>query len=391
MKRRALETIGALAFGLSALALALHYGFGVASGPADVQDVSARPGPASVSQTQGPPRIEVVFALDTTASMSGLIDGAKRKIWGLANKLASGEPRPEIRIGLVGYRDIGDAYVTQKVAMTDDLDEVYGQLMAFQAGGGGDGPEHVNQALSDALHEMQWSNEPNTLRLVFLVGDAPPHDDYDDGMTAVGLAQTAKQKGIIINTVRCGSDGATEAVWQQVAAAAGGEYTSIQQDGGMVAVDTPYDQQLQELNAALSDTVLGWGSAEDKRRSAAKMSNRKAMAAPAAAEAASYAAKSGKLNREDFLNALEGGVGLDEVSEEELPAELQGKDAAAQKQVLESKKKRRRELNRQILEISKKRDAYLRDAEKAAGAEDAFDNKVMDNVAEQAAGIGVTY
>ena len=71
--------------------------------------------------------------------------------------------------------------------------------------------------------------------------------------------------------------------------------------------------------------------------------------------------------------------------------ELQGKDAAAQKQVLESKKKRRRELNRQILDISKKRDAYLRDAEKAAGAEDAFDNKVMDNVAEQAAGIGVTY
>lgn len=389
MKRRALETIGALAFGLSALALALHYGFGT---PAESGDTAAaKPGPAPVSQNQGPPRIEVVFALDTTSSMSGLIDGAKRKIWGLANKLASGEPRPDIRIGLIGYRDVGDAYVTKKVAMTDDLDEIYGELMAFSAQGGGDGPEHVNQALSDALHGMQWSDEPNTLRLVFLVGDAPPHDEYDDGMTAVGLAEQAKQQGVIINTVRCGGDSATENVWRQVAAVAGGEYTSIEQDGGMVAVDTPYDQQLQELNRSLSDNVLGWGSAHDKTTNARKMKHRRAMSPAAAAEAASYAAKSGKMNSEDLLTALDKGKTLEELPEAELPYELQGKDAAAQRQIVESRRTERDQLNRQILEISKKRDAYLKDAERAAGADDAFDNKVMDNIAEQAAEIGVSY
>lgn len=392
MKRRVVETMGALAFGLSALAIAIHYG----AGSADVDaGVSAQPGPAPnrrAEQPQTRPKIEVVFALDTTASMSGLIDGAKQKIWSLANKLASGEPRPDIRIGLVGYRDVGDAYVTRKVPMTDDLDEVYGELMSFSAQGGGDGPEHVNQALSDALYQMQWSDEPNTLRIVFLVGDAPPHDDYDDGMTALSLAKEAHQKGIIINTVRCGGDTNTERVWREIAQAASGEFTSIQQDGGMVHVDTPYDQRLQELNMALSGTVLGWGSDADKARSDRKMKARRSMSAPAAAEAASYSAKSGAMNGEDFLGALEAGdTSLEKVSEAELPYELQGKSKGEQRAILEANKAKRKKLQAEILELSKKRDGYLEDAEPAAGADDSFDNEVMRNIAEQAADIGVEY
>ena len=60
-----------------------------------------------IAQMQEPPRIDVVFALDTTGSMSGLIEGAKQKIWSIADKLVSGNPRPEVRMGLVAYRDLG--------------------------------------------------------------------------------------------------------------------------------------------------------------------------------------------------------------------------------------------------------------------------------------------
>ena len=48
------------------------------------------------------PQIDVVFALDTTGSMSGMIAGAKEKIWSLANEISSGQPRPIVRFGLVG-------------------------------------------------------------------------------------------------------------------------------------------------------------------------------------------------------------------------------------------------------------------------------------------------
>src|SRR5687767_1611367 len=59
------------------------------------------------------PAVDVVFVLDTTGSMSGLIDAAKRKIWAIANEIAKGKPAPRIRMGLVAYRDKGDAYVTR--------------------------------------------------------------------------------------------------------------------------------------------------------------------------------------------------------------------------------------------------------------------------------------
>ena len=59
------------------------------------------------------PMIEVCFVLDTTGSMGGLIAGAKDKIWSMANEMISANPTPEIRIGLIGYRDKTDAYVTK--------------------------------------------------------------------------------------------------------------------------------------------------------------------------------------------------------------------------------------------------------------------------------------
>ena len=59
------------------------------------------------------PKVDVVFVLDTTGSMSGLIQTAKEKIWSIATTMSSAQTTPDIRIGLVGYRDRGDSYVTK--------------------------------------------------------------------------------------------------------------------------------------------------------------------------------------------------------------------------------------------------------------------------------------
>ena len=68
------------------------------------------------------PEVEVVFCLDTTGSMGGLINAAKQKIWAISNQIASGKPTPRVKIGLVAYRDRGDAYVTKVIDLTEDLD-----------------------------------------------------------------------------------------------------------------------------------------------------------------------------------------------------------------------------------------------------------------------------
>src|SRR5207302_10064013 len=101
-------------------------------------DVKIEKQPAqTLNVPKAPPRVEIVFALDTTGSMSGLIDGAKRKIWSIAQFVANGQPKPDVRIGLVAYRDVGDAYVTRFYDLDGDLDNVFERLSSVQAEGGG--------------------------------------------------------------------------------------------------------------------------------------------------------------------------------------------------------------------------------------------------------------
>ena len=190
------------------------------------------------------PRIEVVFVLDTTGSMSGLIQAAKDKIWSIASTMASAQPAPEIRMGLVAYRDRGDAYVTRVIDLSDDLDSMYATLLDFEAAGGGDGPESVNQALFDAVNGISWSQDDDVYQVVFLVGDAPPHMDYqDDVKYPVTLAEAAR-RGIVVNTIRCGNDTHTEIEWRAIAAATQGAYFTVDQSGGAIAMTTPFDAEL---------------------------------------------------------------------------------------------------------------------------------------------------
>ncbi|MEE8041627.1 MAG: vWA domain-containing protein, partial [Pseudomonadales bacterium] len=212
------------------------------------------------------PKVEVVFVLDTTGSMSGLIQAAKEKIWSIATTMASAQPAPEIRMGLVAYRDRGDAYVTRVVDLSSDLDSMYATLMDFQADGGGDTPESVNQALHDAVHSMSWSGNDDSYKVVFLVGDAPPHMDYQDDVKYMQTLAAAEDRGIVVNTVQCGEIGATVAPWQQIAALGHGRYFQVEQAGSALAMTTPYDAALARLSAELDATRIFYGDAEEKEK-----------------------------------------------------------------------------------------------------------------------------
>ena len=78
-------------------------------------------GPAAAGPDQARARVEVAFVLDTTGSMAGLIDGAKRKIWSIATTIVEANPNAEVRMALVAYRDRGDDYVTRTYDLTTDI------------------------------------------------------------------------------------------------------------------------------------------------------------------------------------------------------------------------------------------------------------------------------
>src|SRR5438309_8969162 len=206
--------------------------------------------PAQTPQQQSAaPKVEVVFVLDTTGSMGGLIDAAKQKIWSISNQIAAGQPAPQVKIGMVAYRDRGDEYVTRVYDLTDDLDAVHGTLMSFKAKGGGDFPESVNEALHVAVTKIKWSTDKKTLKLIFLVGDAPPHMDYPDDVKYPDSCQAAVKKDIIINTVQCGTHPTTKKFWEHIAQLGEGRYVQIGATGGpVVTVETPYDKELVKIN-----------------------------------------------------------------------------------------------------------------------------------------------
>ena len=172
-------------------------------------------------KSQAATHVDLVFVLDTTGSMGGLIQGAKTKIWRIVNDVMQNQRcGADVRVGLIAYRDKEDEYVTRKVRLNQDLDEVYAELMSFKAAGGGDEPEHVRLALHEAVNQMNW--RPNSKKVLFLVGDAPPKDSYIEVPSVSHTAQKAKQKGIIINTLLAGDSKSTAKVWQSVAQYGGG-------------------------------------------------------------------------------------------------------------------------------------------------------------------------
>lgn len=364
-----------------------------------LSDARAAAGPAEKAKR---PRIEVVFVLDTTGSMGGLIQGAKAKIWSIANTLAGTRPAPEIRMGLVGYRDRGDNYVTRRTDLTEDLDAVYADLMEFQAQGGGDTPESVNQALHEAVTQMKWSNDAATYRVIYLVGDCPPHMDYPDDVKYPETCQKAAAAGIIVNTIQCGDHAETVRLWRDIADRAEGAYFQVEQSGGAVAVATPFDERMAELSAALEGTRIYYGTATEregleKRAERARVTIAAAPVASAADRAAFMAGEAGKSSftgRQELVDEVaEGKTKLEEVDEQLLPQEMRKMTLAQRAELVRKQAERRKELQEEIKKLQAQRRTYIEQAlrEKGVAEHDSFDGAILEAVREQAAKKGIVY
>jgi hypothetical protein len=360
----------------------------------------------ALNQAQGSrPEIEVVFVLDTTGSMGGLLEGAKRKIYSIASRIAQGRPTPHLKVGLVAYRDVGDDYVTKRFDLSDDLDTVFANLRKFQADGGGDTPEHVGRGLGEAVSRLSWNPDREVMKVIFLVGDAPPAERNDD-WNFKHWAKRAKEKHIVVNTVRCGSDGETETAWRHVARLTDGTFDTIDQSGGMVAVATPYDAELAKVNAELASKTLYTGRAEVQAENRARADAMASLAPEAAAERISFMKKTRAAKKPagaaapamessapeavgGAVDLVEAPAALASVKDDELPAELKGLDKAARTQKVKQLAEEKKALEVKAAKLAADRDTWL--TTNVSEKEDSFDTNVMKGVKAQAAKHGLTY
>ncbi len=362
----------------------------------------------SVKARAAAPQVEVCFVLDTTGSMGNLIQGAKDKIWSIANELASAKPTPSIKFGLVAYRDRNDDYVTKVFNLTDDIDALYEHLMSFQAKGGNDTPESVNQALHDAVTLMKWSDGRKVLKLVFLVGDAPPHMDYPDDVKYPKVCELAMERSLIINTIQCGTLAATTVVWTDIARKSEGQYAAILQTGGTVAVVTPFDKQIAEVNRQLNQTIVGYGDAAAQRAVRSKIALNDESKVEAVADRADFFRKvrgasasrsgagfGGKVlgGGDDLIEQLIGKkIKIEDIDPKKLPEDLKKLPAKERAAAIMARVEDRKKLQLKIDALLKRRGAFVtkeRERLAKAGQVDSFDLKVKEMIRTQGARKGI--
>jgi hypothetical protein len=343
-------------------------------------------------QKQQQDRVEVAFVLDTTGSMADLIDGAKRKIWSIASTIVDNNPDADIAMALVAYRDRGDDYVVKTIDMSEDLQGLYGKLIKLEADGGDDTPESVNEALDNAVGDLKWSSGDHVKRIIFLVGDAPPHMDYEQEKQYPRIIKEARDRDIIVNTVQAGDMIETTPIWKEIAQFGHGRYMAIPQSGGdVVVIVSPYDDEILELQGELDRTVIPYGSDEQKSEINSKLETRK-MAAPSTQLENSefYAKRKAKkevvTGRGDLLNdARSGSLDVGMMKDEELPEELKQLSGEARGQWVKDKLAVRSKIEERMADLVAKREIFVATerTKKKGVATDSFDQAVEETLKVQ--------
>jgi hypothetical protein len=210
--------------------------------------------------------IDVAIALDTSGSMEYLIEAARLKLWAIVHDLTLLEPTPTLRVALLtfgnfkNHRDAG--WVRVETDLTEDLDQVSERLFTLISEGG---TEYVGRVLKTALQGLSWTPSEDTLKLIFVVGNEPA--DLDPTVSFREMAEAARDEGILVNAVFCGSGEHEDAAsWKEMAELADGQFATIDHRRRAVVVKTPFDEEIAELSAAINDTYIPLGERGRQRR-----------------------------------------------------------------------------------------------------------------------------
>ena len=171
-------------------------------------------------------KTEIMFVVDTTGSMGDELMFLQSEFTAIAEDVGTDNTRFSINF----YRDDGDEYTTKRYPFSSNIQEINSKLNSEYASGGGDFPEAVAEILDETINDGGWSNE--SVKLMFMIFDAPPHDDKADMLESA--VKKAAEKGIrIIPVVSSNSERETEIFGRSTAVMTGGTYVFLTDDSGI--------------------------------------------------------------------------------------------------------------------------------------------------------------
>ncbi len=339
------------------------------------------------------PQVQLALLLDTSGSMSGLIDQARQQLWKVVNEFATAKlagKSPQLRVALYEYGNSGldgaNGYIREIVPLTDDLDTISEELFKLTTNGGS---EHCGQVIDRAVKDLKWSEGERDLKCIFIAGNEPFTQGPIDYREA---CKAAAEKGITVSTIFCGDHAeGLRTLWADGARLADGSFMSIDQNQAIVQIESPHDEELVRLSSELNETYVAYGKVEDREAAQHRQVAQDVNALNLSQQAAAMrcATKGGQFYNNaswDLVDACKQNlVKLEDLKEAELPAELQKLSVDERKAFVEKKTNQRTELQTRIAELSKQREVFVaEELKKLAGStSNTLDKAILDAVRVQ--------
>ena len=337
------------------------------------------------------PLVQIAILLDTSNSMDGLIDQAKSQLWKICNEFIKARQNgvtPEVWVALYEYGNTRlsqeSGWIRQVLPLTTDLDKISEELFALRTSGG---DEYCGWVIKRAVEDLAWSSSPDVYKAIFIAGNEP----FTQGK--VSYAESCKAaiaKGIIVNTIHCGSEAVgINTKWKDGAELADGKYLVIDQNRAVVAITAPQDKEIARLGVELNRTYLAYGTRgrEGLARQAAQEMNVAALA-PSSGATVQRALTKASANYQntswDLVDAAKDKkFDLAEVKTEDLPEPMRKLNESERKAFVEKAAKERSELQAKIQQLNAEREKYTAQQIKTQSGANTLDAAVITAIREQ--------
>lgn len=332
--------------------------------------------------------IKVALLLDTSNSMDGLIDQAKAQLWEIVNELSYAKcrhERPNLEIALYEYGNdklsARSGYLRKILAFTQDLDDVSKELFSLTTNGGS---EYCGTVIKSSLDDLDWGNDADDLKMIFIAGNEPFTQGKVDYRDAAG---DAKEKDVVVNTIFCGNfEHGVSTKWKEGADLTYGDYMAINHNQQTVHVPSPYDDMILQLNIKLNSTYVPYGRS-GARKMAVQAEQDESANEYGKANAVSRTVSKGshfyKNSTWDLVDAeKEADFRYDKLKKDDLPAELKGKSVAEIKSYVAKQSKQRDKIQKEIADLNKQRREFI--SNKKSETSNGLESAMIDALKRQA-------
>ncbi len=322
------------------------------------------------------PLVQVAILLDTSGSMSGLIDQARAELWAIVNEFIFARQKgmtPMIEVALFEYGNDGlsadSGHAREVMPFTGDLDALSKALFSLTTNGGS---EYCGWVIQDAVNRLKWDKREGALKVIFIAGN----EAFTQGpITPKQSCGAAIEQGIIVNTIHCCSEAeGVKGKWRQGALRADGRFLNINHQQRIAYVEAPQDRAIAELNGQLNQTYLAFGvqGAMQKRNQRVQDNNAEALSEEAAVQRVLAKSSSDYSNASwDLVDALkQDQVKLEEIAKDQLPAPMKPMTVEQRGEYVQARAKEREKIQANIQQLNERRRAFLDQARKIQAAPD---------------------